>query len=100
MTKGLTQMMTTLLLICALGIPQAECSATTAEAVIQGPDAMGLIECGLHGQAYIAGGAIANYLDGAHYLKIACTSAGRVPAASAQSVQSAGAPLDALPVAE
>ena len=46
----------------------------TAEAVIQGPDATSPLQCGLHGQAYIADGAIAGYLDGAHCLKIACTS--------------------------
>ena len=62
-----------LLLICTLSTPQADCSITTAEAVIQGPDAMSLVECGLHGQAYIAHGAIASYLDGAYYLKITCT---------------------------
>jgi hypothetical protein len=44
MTRGLTRMMTTLLLICALGTPPATCSTATAEAVIQGPDAMSLVE--------------------------------------------------------
>jgi hypothetical protein len=65
--------MKTLLLICALGTSHADCSIATAEAVIQGPDAASLGQCGLHAQAYIADGAIAGYL-GAHYLKIACTS--------------------------
>ena len=50
---------TTLLLICALGTSHADCSIDTAEAVIQGPDAMSLVECGLHGQAYLADGALA-----------------------------------------
>ena len=67
-------MMKALLLICALSTPQPDCSVETAIAVIQGPDATSLVECGLHGQAYIAEGALAGYLDGAHYLKIACTS--------------------------
>jgi hypothetical protein len=67
-------MMTALLLICALSTAQADCSVETADAVIQGPDAMSLVECGLHGQAYIAGGALAGYLDHAHYLKVSCTS--------------------------
>jgi hypothetical protein len=40
-----------------------------------------LVQCGLHGQAYIARGAIAEYLDGAHYLKITCTSGERPHAA-------------------
>ena len=42
-------MMTTLLLICALGTSQADCSIDTAEAVIQGPEATSLVECGLYG---------------------------------------------------
>lgn len=74
-------MMKTLLLICPLSTPQADCSIATAEAVIQGPDATSLIQCGLHGQAYIADGAIAGYLDGRHYLKITCTSGERLHAA-------------------
>jgi hypothetical protein len=74
-------MMKTLLLICALGTSHADCSMDTAAAVIQGPDARSLVECGLHGQAYIAHGAIAEYLDGAHYLKITCSSDPRRQAA-------------------
>ena len=73
-------MFNTLLLICTLSIPQPDCSIATAEAVIQGPDAMSLVQCGLHGQAYIADGAIARYLDGAHYLKITCTAGERLRA--------------------
>ena len=67
-------MMKALLLICALGTPQGDCSVETATAVIQGPDATSLVECGLHGQAYIAEGALAGYLDDGHYLKVICTS--------------------------
>jgi hypothetical protein len=78
-------------LICTLGTPQAECSTATAEAVIQGPDAMSLVECGLHGQAYIAYGAIADYLDGEHYLKISCTAGERLPAPTIEPIQTAGA---------
>lgn len=78
-------MMKTLLLICSLGTPQSDCSVATAEAVIEGPDAMSLVQCGLHGQAYIADGAIAGYLDGAHYLKVTCTAEAlaRAPAVDA-----------------
>ena len=92
--------MKTLLLICALGTPQADCSIGTAEAVIQGPDAMSLVECGLHGQAYIADGAIAGYLDGAHYLKITCTSGQRLrapmtrPILTAKRPPGSGYPID------
>jgi hypothetical protein len=82
-------MFKTLLLICSLGMPRADCSIATAEAVIQGPDAMSLIECGLHGQAYIAPGAIAGYLDGEHYLKITCTSRERLRAPTTHPVQEA-----------
>jgi hypothetical protein len=82
-------MIKTLLLICGLGVPQPDCSMATAEAVIQGPDAMSLVECGLHGQAYIADGAIAGYLDGAHYLKISCTSGERSPAPAIQPIETA-----------
>ena len=85
-------MMKTLLLICALGTPQADCSTSTAEAVIQGLDATSLVQCGLHGQAYIAHGEIAGYLDGAHYLKITCTSGERPHAPTAQPVRSATPP--------
>lgn len=69
--------MTTLLLICALGTSQADCSIDTAQAVIQGPEAASLVECGLHGQAYLAGGALASYLDEWHYLKVSCTAGRR-----------------------
>jgi hypothetical protein len=81
----LVMMMKALLLICALGTPQADCSVDTATAVIQGPDAMSLVECGLHGQAYIADGALAGYLDDGHYLKVICSSRQIQPAAPVES---------------
>ena len=71
-------MMKTLLLICALGIPRGDCNVETAEAVVQGPEAPSLVTCGLHGQAYIAEGALAGYLEGGHYLKISCTAGNRL----------------------
>jgi hypothetical protein len=79
-------MMKALLLICALSTPHADCSVDTATAVIQGPDASSLVECGLHGQAYIAEGALAGYLDDAHYLKVACTSRQVLPGTPVQSL--------------
>jgi hypothetical protein len=82
-------MMKTLLLICTIGTPQPDCSTATAEVVIQGPDAMSLVECGLHGQAYIADGAVAGYLDGEHYLKIICTSGQRLRPPPIPLIQSA-----------
>jgi hypothetical protein len=82
-------MLRTLLLVCAIGTPQPECSPATADAVVQGPEATSLVECGLHGQAYIAGGAIADYLDGAHYLKITCTSGERPRTPTTEPIVSA-----------
>ena len=75
-----TMMMQTLVLICALATPQADCGPETADTVVQGPEAMSLVECGLHGQAYIAAGALAGYLDNEHYLKISCSSGRRLRA--------------------
>jgi len=75
--------MKTLLLICALGVARGDCSVETAEVVVQGPDAQSLVTCGLHGQAYLAEGALAGYLDDRHYLKIACTREVRVRPAMA-----------------
>ena len=41
------------------------------------------------GRAYIARGAIAEYLDGAHYLKITCMSGERLHGASNLAIRSA-----------
>lgn len=65
--------MDVLILICALGIANVDCSTDTATVVVQGPEAGGPATCALHGQAYIAGTAIAEYLRDGHYLKLACT---------------------------
>jgi hypothetical protein len=83
-------LMKTLLLICAMGMEQADCSINTAEAVIQGPDAESLVDCGLHGQAYIAGGALAGYLDDGHYLKVTCTVGQRPLRAAKPAVTALG----------
>lgn len=61
------------ILVCAMGLPRADCSVDTATAVIQGPDVQSPALCGLHGQAYIADTAIADYADDDHYVKIRCT---------------------------
>jgi hypothetical protein len=81
-------MMKTLILICLLGTAHADCTENTADAVVQGPDAMSLVECGMHGQAYIAGGALAGYVDDQHYLKVSCTAGRRLRAAKLQPVHS------------
>jgi hypothetical protein len=82
-------MMQTLVLICALATPQADCGPDTADTVVQGPEAMSLVECGLHGQAYIAAGALAGYLDKDHYLKVSCISGRRLRTAQPAPVQRA-----------
>lgn len=61
------------ILVCAVGMPQADCSVDTATAVIQGPRVESPSMCGLHGQAYIADTAIADYADEDHYIKLRCT---------------------------
>lgn len=65
--------MKTLILVCAMGVAQPDCSIATATAVIQGPEAASPMQCGLHGQAYVASTAIAEYMKDGHYLKVACT---------------------------
>ena len=70
-------MMKSLILICALGLARPDCTTETAIAVVQGPDSGGLAQCGFVSQAYLADTAMANYLDGEHYLKILCTAGGR-----------------------
>lgn len=71
-------MMKSLILICALGLARPDCTTETAIAVVQGPDAGGPAQCGFVGQAYLADTAMANYLDGEHYLKILCTAGDRL----------------------
>jgi hypothetical protein len=73
-------MMKTVILICALGMARPDCSTETAMTVVQGPDASDLASCGFLGQAYLADTALADYLDGEHYLKILCTSGDRLAA--------------------
>lgn len=77
-------MMKTLILICALGMARGDCTEDTSVAVLQGPDASGLAQCGFLGQAYLADTAMANYLDGEHYLKIVCSAGDRRPTMARQ----------------
>ena len=70
--------MKTLILICALSVSQPDCSTETAVSVVQGPEAAHLARCGFVAQAYLADTAIANYLDGEHYLKILCAADNRL----------------------
>ncbi|MGI9488996.1 MAG: hypothetical protein ACR2RF_24560 [Geminicoccaceae bacterium] len=78
-------MMKTLILICALGMARADCTPETSVAVLQGPEAGSLAQCGFLGQAYLADTAMANYLDGEHYMKILCTAGDRNSPRQAQN---------------
>lgn len=78
-------MMKTVILICALSMPRPECSTETAVSVVQGPGATHLAQCGFIAQAYVADTAMANYLDGEHYLKILCTAGDKLEANAASN---------------
>jgi len=67
-------MIKTVILICALGMARADCTPETSVVVLQGPDAGGFAQCGFLGQAYLADTAMAEYLDGEHYMKILCAA--------------------------
>jgi hypothetical protein len=91
-------LMKTVLLICALGMPRGDCNLETATAVVQGPDTDSFVTCGLHGQAYIAEGALAGYLEDGHYLKVTCSSGSRIrPALAPRQAASPAAPMATEP---
>ena len=73
-------MFKTVILICALSTARPDCSVDTAVSVMQGPEASHPAQCGFVGQAYIASTAMANYLDGEHYLKTLCSAGDRLDA--------------------
>ena len=80
--------MKTLILICALGTFRQDCSIETATAVVQGPEATHLAQCGFLGQAYLADTALAAYVEDGHDLKILCTSGNRPGPATLTTVNS------------
>jgi hypothetical protein len=80
-------MMKTVILICAMSLPRPECSTETAISVVQGPEAGNLAQCGFVGQAYLADTALANYLDGEHYMKILCTAGDRLEVQTVPDMQ-------------
>jgi hypothetical protein len=73
-----------LILVCAAGMPQPDCQKGTAIDVIRGPRAASAIECGFHGQAYVAETALVSGI-GNSYVKIRCTPVRR-PAEVAAAV--------------
>lgn len=76
-----------LVLICAANLGPADCQAETALAVIDGPAAQNEIECGLHGQAYVADTAL---VRPGSYVKVMCRR-DRVVAARPLGISMAGA---------
>lgn len=60
------------LLVCAAGLPRADCQTQTALQVVSGPDARNELACGLQSQAFLASSAIGRGLSGNEYLKILC----------------------------
>jgi hypothetical protein len=73
-----------LILVCAAGLPQPDCQTNTAIDVIRGPRAMSAVECGIHGQAYVAETALISGIERS-YVKIRCTPV-RKPAEVAAAV--------------
>jgi len=61
-----------LILVCSVTLAPQDCKVSTAAAVIAGPDAPNEVMCGLHGQAYLAGTAIAARHEG-EYVKVTCS---------------------------
>ena len=66
-------MLKILILICAVGMHQNECTVHTALKVIQGPPAGDQRGCGMRAQAYLAGSVIGQSLTDREYPKILCT---------------------------
>jgi hypothetical protein len=60
-----------LILVCSLSVSPSECRPDTAIDVVQGPKVPSAVQCGLMGQATIAGVAIAPR-EGEEYVKIVC----------------------------
>lgn len=61
-----------LILVCSTALTPSECQVDTAVAVINGPEAPDVRLCGLNGQAYLAGTAIAAKHDN-EYVKLKCS---------------------------
>jgi hypothetical protein len=61
-----------LILVCSMALTPSECRIDNAIAVIDGPDAPNELMCGLNGQAYVAGTAIAEKHEH-EYVKITCS---------------------------
>lgn len=60
-----------LILVCSVSLSPQDCRPDNATAVINGPEAQNELMCGLNGQAYLAGTAIAGKRDD-EYIKVRC----------------------------
>jgi len=78
-SQGNLIMVKVLILVCSMGIAPQDCEQDNAVDVIVGPVAANELACGFHGQAYLAGTALAP-TDG-NYVKIQCTRAASVDGA-------------------
>ena len=83
-----------LILVCSIGIAPQDCERDNAIDVIVGPAAANELACGLSGQAYLAGTALAP-TDG-NYVKIRCTRAASVDRAPTEAASDAlaGSPVN------
>ena len=61
-----------LILVCSTALTPSECQVDSAVAVINGPEAPSERLCGLNGQAYLAGTALAARHED-EYVKIKCS---------------------------
>jgi hypothetical protein len=60
------------ILVCAIGVPPADCQTNSAIQTIRGPEAPNEVACGLFGQAFFAQVSQQKLREG-EYLKITCT---------------------------
>ena len=65
-------MLKVLILVCSAALAPSECRIDSAISVIRGPEASASRLCGLNGQAYLAGTALAAKHDN-EYVKVKCS---------------------------
>ncbi|WP_193370275.1 hypothetical protein [Pelagibius marinus] len=61
-----------LILVCSTALAPSECQVDSAVSVINGPEAPDARLCGLNGQAYLAGTALAARHED-EYVKVKCS---------------------------
>lgn len=61
-----------LILVCSIAVAPEDCTADSAVAVIDGPDAPNEVMCSLNGQAYVATTALAAKRHD-EYVKVRCS---------------------------